>query len=58
MSHRDRVGSKTCETSSEHQASFWAGIVRRRDLEVEAVPLAADRLAELVAPIVAPFLAH
>jgi pimeloyl-ACP methyl ester carboxylesterase len=32
-------------------ADFWAGIVRHRDLEREAVPPAAGRLAELRSPI-------
>lgn len=35
----------------DDQAAFWAGMVRHQDLEIEAAPPAARRLAELVAPV-------
>jgi pimeloyl-ACP methyl ester carboxylesterase len=35
----------------EDQAPFWGGQIRHQDLEVEAQPPAASRLAELTAPI-------
>lgn len=48
---RDSAMTRRVQDWVEDQASFWAGMIRHRDLEVEAVPPAANRLDELVMPI-------
>ena len=48
---RDSTTAKRVRQWVEDQSPFWAGVVRHLDLEVEAAPPAAGRLAELTAPI-------
>lgn len=48
---RDSTTAKRVRQWVEDQSPFWAGVVRHPDLEVEAAPPAAGRLAELTAPI-------
>ena len=48
---RDSVTAQRVRRWVEEQSPFWAGMVRHQDLEVEAAPPAAGRLAELSAPI-------
>lgn len=48
---RDSSTARRVRQWAEDQAPFWGGIIRHQDLEVEAVPPAANRLAELSAPI-------
>lgn len=48
---RDSSTARRVRRWVEDQTPFWGGIMRHQDLEVEAVPPAASRLAELTAPI-------
>lgn len=48
---RDSTTAQRVRLWVEDQSPFWAGVVRHPDLEVEAAPPAAGRLAELTAPI-------
>ena len=48
---RDSAMARRVRTWARDQLPFWAGIMRHQDVEVEANPPAADRLAELRAPI-------
>jgi len=48
---RDSVTAQRVRRWVEDQSPFWGGLVRHQDLEVEAAPPAAGRLAELTAPI-------
>lgn len=48
---RDSATARRVRQWVEDQTPFWGGIMRHQDLEVEATPPAAGRLAELTAPI-------
>lgn len=48
---RDSAMTRQVQQWVLDQVPFWGGIVRHRDLEMEAVPPAAGRLSELAMPI-------